>query len=532
MPNRQTWITHRFGGGWATDLGLSFNGAPTNGVLVVPWLADALNVVYELNGGIHKMPGTTKFNATVISGATTVKGLYDYWRQGTGILATQRVVVHADTRVLAAQVSDGVFSVVGTGLSSGAVPHYSTFDDFLIIGSSASADVPRSWDQTTFQNLAGSPPRFSFSVSHKNRQWAAGVYTTPSRLYYSASLDPEDWTGAGSGSIDIDPNDGDSITGLASFRNELIVFKGPYKGSIHRITGSAPTGSDSFARTTVMEGITAAYQNCVFNLPNDLGFVSPRGTVHSLVAVNQYGDYQRSALSFPINRTLRADLDNSSYKNWWAVDDYSNGYVLIAITPSGQTRNTRLLLMDYRFVTLGEPYPRWAQWTTFGADALGLVVDTNNRPRHYVGLNAGFVWKLNTEERLHDGGAIAYTATLPFLTYGADHVMKTLYTVGVELNPKSGQNLTFNWLRDGQTEQSETIGQGGSDVLGPWTSNQFTLGTSALGGTRFLTRYRELETGGEFRAVRYKITENNASSDLEVHGIVAAVEGGSVATEN
>jgi hypothetical protein len=72
-----------------------------------------------------------------------------------------------------------------------------------------------------------------------------GRATNPSRLYYSANVDPEDWVGVGSGSIDIDINDGDMITGIASYQDNLFVFKGPNKGSIHRITGSSPTGSDA-----------------------------------------------------------------------------------------------------------------------------------------------------------------------------------------------------------------------------------------------------------------------------------------------
>ena len=531
MPQQSTqWITHRFGGGWATDFGPSFYGVPQGGILTMPFLVDAQNVIYELNGGVHTMPGTTKFNSSTLGASSTVKGIYDYWRQGTVGSPIQKIVAHVDTRVVAASLSDGIFSNIGTGLVSGAVPSYATFDDLLILANDASADVPKSWDQTTFQSLAGSPPNFSFSVAHKNKQWAAGVIANPSRLYYSVTLDPEDWAGATSGSIDIDPSDGDAIVGLASFRNELWVFKGPYKGSIHRITGSS---ASDFARTTFVRGITAAYHNSIFTLPNDLGFVSPRGTVHSLVATDTFGDYEQSTLSFPINRTLRSDVSQTYYKNWWTVEDPLNGMVLIGFTPSGQTRNTRLLMMDYRFKALGEPFPRWAQWTKFGADALAYVVDIGNRPRPFVGLNDGFIYKTEQEDRTHNASAITPLVTTPSLTYGTDHITKTLYVVGIELAPKNANTFTLNWLRDGQSQQSDTgFTQGGSHVLGPWTTDPFTLDSSTLGGTRFLTRYRELETGGDFRSIRYQITDTNDNSDLELHGILAALSSGGVSTEN
>lgn len=529
QPSMQ-WILHKFAGGWATDFGPNLSAAPQNSMLSLPFLTDAENIIYELNGGCHTMPGTVKMNSSTLGASSTVKGIYDYWRQGTTGTAIQKIVAHVDTRIVAAALSDGIFSNIGTGFSSGAVPSYATFDDLLILANDASADVPKSWDQSTFQSLAGSPPNFSFSAAHKNRQWAAGVIAAPSRLYYSVNLDPEDWVGATSGSIDIDPSDGDAIVGLASFRNDLWVFKGPYKCSIHRITGSAPA---DFARTTFIRGIAAAYQNSIFTLPNDLGFISPRGTVHSLVATQNFGDYEQSTLSFPINRTLRSDIKQSAYKDWWAVEDNLNGMVYLAYTPSGAVRNTQLLMMDYRFLGLGEPFPRWAQWKTFGADAMAYVVDTGNRPRPFFGLNDGFIYKGDQADRTHKGSSITPLVSTPFLTYGADHVTKTLYVVGIELAPKNANTFTVNWLRDGQTQQSDTgFSQGGSDVLGPWTSNQFTLDSSVLGGTRFMTRYRELETGGDFRTIRYQFTDSQNNSDLEVHGIIAAIMPGGISTEN
>lgn len=524
------WITHRFGGGWATDFGPSFYGVPQNGTLTLPFFADAENIIYELNGGIHTMHGTTPFNASTLGASSTVKGITDYWRQGTVGSPIQRVVAHVDTRVVAAATSDGIFSDIGTGFTSGAVPSYATFDDLLIIANDASADVPKSWDQTTFQSLAGTPPNFSFSVAHQNYHWAAGVASAPSRLYYSVNLNPEDWVGAGSGSIDIDPSDGDAIVGLASFKDELWVFKGPYKKSIHRISGTSPS---TFARSLFVRGISAAYHNSIFTLPNDLGFMSPHGTVHSLVATQNYGDYEQSTLSFPLNRALRTDVAQNTFKNWWAIEDNLNGMVYLAFTPAGETRNTRLLMMDYRFTAVGEPFPRWAKWTTFGADAMAYVIDTNNRPRPFFGMNDGVIYKGGQADRTHNGSPIVPLVRTPSMNYGEDFRMKTLYVVGVELNAKNDNTFTIQWQRDGATQQSDsTLTQGGSDVLGVWSANQFTLDTSTLGSTSFITRYLETEEGGEFRTIRYSLTDPHDNSDFEAHSLVAAIAGGGISTEN
>ena len=75
--------------------------------------------------------------------------------------------------------------------------------------------------------------------------------------------------------LDIDPGDGDRITGLVSHKNELWVFKGPHKGSIHRITG---TSNSDWARTTFIEGVGAVWQNSIFRFGDDIGFLWSDGS--------------------------------------------------------------------------------------------------------------------------------------------------------------------------------------------------------------------------------------------------------------
>ena len=526
---KPTWVTHTFAGGWATDFGTTvYHGPDNSGGFRLPFLIDAQNVVYEFDGGPRKKPGTNTLNSTAMESGASVFGVFDYWRQGTSGTASQKRVIHVSTKIKKDD-ADGTFTDIFSNVEPNVIPQYSTFDDLLIIGSSSTVDAPRSWDQSTAQLLAGSPPRFSFSVNHKNRQWAAGVYTTPSRLYYSENLDPEDWTGAGSGAIDLDPNDGDMIVGIISHKNELLVFKGPYKGSIHRITGSAPA---DFARTTLFRGISAAWINNIFTYGDDIGFISPRGTVHSLNATAAYGDYNQSYLSYPINSYLRSELNHSRHRFWHAVNDPANGYVLLSVSRAGVARNDVILMMDYRFLAQGDRDPRWALWTDFGAQSLALAFDTSNRQRVFAGGNDGFVYRLDQANRTHDDTAITYKVTTPSLTYGSDLHTKTLYVLGAGIAPRNANSFTLGWQRDNVAYQFETLIQGGADVLGPWPVNQFTLNTSTLGGAAFSTRFVEAETGGEFKAIRYQVTDTANNSDLELHSIGAGIAGGSASTEN
>ena len=531
MPSKSRTIRHFFLGGWATDYGPTVDVLPDQtGKVGIPFLVDAENVLFELDGGPHKIGGTTKLNSSAVASSAAVMGLYDYWKSGTAGAPARRRVLHAGTLCMN-DADDGTFVNLFTGLESGSVPCYSTFDDLLIISSNSTTDVPRSWDQTTAQNLAGSPPRFSISCTHKNRSWAAGVHTVPSRLYYSANVDPEDWTGVGSGSIDIDPNDGDTITGIVSHQNKLFIFKGPNKGSIHMITGSSPTGSDAFARTTFVQGIGAAAHNSIFRFSDDIGFVSQFGTISSLSATQAYGDFASASLSRPINiGWIRSHLNYNRLKNISAATDSTNGLVYITASWDANSVNNTVLVMDYRNAP---DIIRWSKIPSYSCASLAAFVDTNGVRRVLAGGNDGFVRRLNIADRSIDAAtSIAYKITTPFLNYGDPFQMKTLEQASVGIAPKGDYDFTYGWTRDNNAQQTFTQNQGGEDVLGPANANEFTLDTSALGGSKYVDRYMELAEGGEFRSIQYQVTNSGTNEDMEVHSISAVISGGSQSTEN
>ena len=524
MATKQQFVTHLFGGGWATDFGVT---APVElrDVVEIPYLIDAENVLYELDGGPHKMPGTAKLNSSALESGAAIKGIFDYWDTGTGATSTQHRVIHIGTKIKKDD-ADGTFTDLFTGMESGKVPHYSVLEDVLIMASDSTTDVPKSWDGTTAQNLAGSPPNFAFSTTHQNRSWAAGVVTNSSRLYYSALLDPEDWTGAGSGSIDIDPRDGDRITAIASFRNELFVFKGPYKGSIHRITGSAPTGDDAFARKVFAKGVGAVGQNTVFPFANDLGFMWSDGTVRSLIATDTFGDLAEASLSRPINREyLDARVNLGRLKDAWAAVDDVMGIAVFALPIDASSDPNTVLAMDFRFSP-----PRWSWLPDLTPVSIASVVDAANNNRRIIMLGGsdGFVRKWNEKTRTNDGSGIAFKVTTPHFNYGRPANMKTIGAASIGLSPKGSGSVTFGWQRDNFSQQTETVTQGG----GTGVLDSFVLGTDTLGGARFVDRFMELHEGGEFRSVRYQVSHATDSEDLEIHNIGAMLDIHDISWEN
>jgi hypothetical protein len=531
MASRKTTaLRHVFGGGWATDFGPSVDGTPDGNRVVIPFLVDAQDCMFELDGGPRKMGGASKVNASAVESGAVVTGLHDYWRQGAAGAPSRRRVIHAGTKVLA-DADDAVFSnELFTGLEADKVPSYFTFDDLLIISSDSTVDVPRSWDQTTAQNLAGTPPRFSFGCAHKNRAWAAGVYANPSRLYYSVNVDPEDWAGSGSGSIDIDPNDGDIITGIASHKKELWVFKGPNKGSIHRITGSSPTGDDAFAREPFLsKGPSACWHNAIFTFGDDLGYVSQFGSVHSLSATAAYGDFLDAALSRPINNWLRDHLNFNRLRNIWAATDPLRGVVFITMSIDSSTTNNFMLIIDYRNAP---NVIRLSNSISHKHASLSLFVDTNGVRRVLGGGNDGFVRRVNVADRSIDGAtALSFRVRTPTMNYGEPFMMKQLEGAAFGIAPKGDATFTFGWTRDNNAQQTVSIDQGGGNELDSFVLDDSVLGV--LGGASFVDKFDPLgEAGGEFRSIQYDFTQAGVNEEVELHGFAMKITPAGESMEN
>ena len=455
-------------GGWATDYGPSYTGSPNGNALSLPFLLNADNVTYELDGGPHKVGGATRMNTTQVTeaaAAQTVWGMYDFWKQGTAGAESQKIVANIGTKLLSSSLGD--FTSIKTGLESGKEPAFEVFTDLLIWTSTSLVDVPQKWNQVTAttSDLGGTPPKFSFHVKHRNRLWASGNAAVPSRLYYSENLDPETWSGGASGSIDIDPSDGDRIVGLASHKNELFIFKGPNKLSIHRITGSSPTGSDAFARTTFVNGVGGVNHNSIFRINDDLVFADTRG-LHSLAATAAYGNYVEAFLSRPILSYYQDSLNHSVLNTSWGVNYQAKGLAVWLFAKSGGTAKNVYLVYDYRF----QP-GRWMSWskdsTYYAGNCLSIMSDATRRHRMYAGGTDGYVNQLDVAARaVNTTGAYTADVLFPFLNFGSSAHLKTVGDIWASFLPKGASTFTLGFTRDTATEQSVSISQSGGDTLG------------------------------------------------------------------
>lgn len=527
-PSSMNTIFHIFGGGYAPDRGKSASILPGDGgTVIVPYLLNAENCIFEESGAPRKIGGLDKVNSAELESGALVMGIADYWRQGTSFTPTQRRVIHVGTTIKQDD-ADGNFNDIFTGLEAGVVPDYTQFNDDLIIASDSTMDVPRVTDGSTHANLAGTPPNFSFSVVHRNRVWASGVATDPSGLYYSAAEDHEDWVGVGSGLLQIDPNDGDRITGLAVYRKALIIFKGPNKGSIHRLTGTDP---NTFSlEPFVSRGLGSVNHRTIFYFRDDVGFMWSDGTIHSLNATERFGDFEQASLSRDFATTLRARLSTGSLR-FAVAETFDNlGHVRIAVPQDASSENNYMLNMDYRF----DP-PRWSHSETLGPFIQSIVdaVDPSDANKRVLlcGGNDGFVRRMDRRDLSIDGtAAIPMAVDTPALDYQLQMKKKVIYFLSVGVAPKGADSGSARWRRDDKTEQSKTfVQQSGGAVLAPAPTGftAFTLGDSTdgvLGSSSFRDIHLTLHEGGEFEHIAYGWSSIEQGQDLQIEHFSATLK--------
>jgi len=497
MTTRNLQARILFEGGWATDFGPTSHVAiGRDGSLRVPFLVNAEDAMYDLDGGPRKIGGTERVNSSALNSGATIRGLTDFWVLGTGSSFTQHIVVHVGDELMKDDADGSFTSIRPSARDTSAVPNYATYDDDLIIMSDANGEVPLRWTGSGNASVLGTnTPDCAFGVTHKNRFWMAGNQAVKSRLYFSEPLPNGangDWNAVEAGFIDIDPNDGDEIRGIISHKNILWVFKGPNIGSIHMIRGDTPldgvtvstaaTRPVPFTKDVFVRGLGAAGQNSIFRFGDDIGFIDAKtGSIRSLNATERFGDFREAALSFPINSFLLERLNKTRLKGSWAAHDVARSGVGFTVAVDTSTTNNAVLWMDYRF----DP-PRWAYWPAIVAESMATVVDAsnNNRQSVYIGDTSGFVRRTQIANKSIDATtAINYKVTLPHLDFGNPVTKKTLARAGVGIEPKGDYNATFGWARDNLAQQTTTFDQGGGDVLAGAGSFSAPIVTSVQNGT-------------------------------------------------
>ncbi len=532
---------------------------PSKGLntLVAPTLVDdkefvaSLNMQYDGSGVARQRDGITRVGGG--TGGTTAFGL--------GILKTETL-----NRIVTTSVSSGVpkfwtwnqgdgftyasgtgavFTTVGQG-----IVNFTQAQNKLFAWNGADGGIY--YDGTTFTQ-PGTMPSAGFSIYFQNKHIAAGTPTQRNRLYIANINDASDFTVATGGTppqpdnstdvpgatvfagtpglteaniIDIRKNDGDKITGLGTFQNQIIVFK---ERSIYSLTFDA-SGAPVITPITYATGCVS--HRSIVPVENDLYFLSRQG-LRSLGNQAQFFDAIRTTvLSTPIQPILDK-IDASKYYTCTAIY-YKDKYILsvpVASTDPTYSATNSTIVYDRRFSA-------FAQWATVIPESMLVFTDTSNKDHLYmimIGNPSGQLHEL-TQGAVADGldfqnrtySIDSYFET-KVQTFGNPDITKFYVDVGLILQSVNGY-VTITCYDDDNNFIGQTIvyaakppGYGGFGIdpigLAPFGQNQAASTSQVL----FSGAPIRISLNRQLRGLKVRIECADKSSSFTFSGIIYAV---------
>jgi hypothetical protein len=437
-----------------------------------------LDNVLVADNKIVKRPGNT--GSTAIAGSQNMLGSIAFERSnGT---KSQIVCLNGASNAQLYESTNGTtFSAIGSAnLTKDASMNFVIASD-KVFGFNGTDVVD--YDGTTVTKNRATVPLGKFGFWFHNYLFVAGVSGNPSRLYWSDLGTPTVFTGTNL--IDINANDGDSITGLNTLNDELVIFKNNSRWSITGFSGS------TFSATTIAGQNTSA-GNFGFGTPSHRSIVSVGKNLYYLSFVGgiphirmlertSFGNIQDAGVvSYEVETTLNG-INKSQLPKVAGI--YDGKYCYWALPNGASTTNNLIIQLwhDKLYQTSQGPMRSWVKSTTgFTVDNWFLSTISGRTKLYWSDASTtGKVFVQDTSVYTDNGTAVVAEARSR--DYMGDPTRKTKWKyVPVKYDTGSAGSLVVN----ARIEQADAFALqdtislvGSSPGLG-----SFILGTSLLGG--------------------------------------------------
>ncbi|MBY0451221.1 MAG: hypothetical protein K2X01_11415 [Cyanobacteria bacterium] len=399
---------------------------------------DLMNVELTKNGGVLKSNGYIRINTAPISGSPKITGMF-YYVKANGAKYT---LVTAGTGLYLLG-NDGSLTQVYSSLANGIPCFFATFNDVCIIVNGV--NHPLVYDGTTVTNLpnwttietTGYP---SLVEVWKNRLWLSGNPEKPYRLYWSEPGNHGGWTTAGgAGSVDVNRNDGQKITGIKTYFDSLAIYK---ERSIHQLIGDAPPGTggpNEFRLRPISTDIGCVAPKTIINVGNDQYFLA-EDQVASLKTTNAFGDVNTQNISYKIQPILTR-INRSFVKDAFILHQRSKDQIWLFYPDGVSDRNNKVVIYDYG---LGA----WTQRNGLTASD-GVVIDS----KPYTGTYDGNIHQQDFGGNYNGSPIVAFYKT-PWYGFGDYARTKRIRSVDMTVLQYGNWNLQVQTAFDYQSYSS------------------------------------------------------------------------------
>jgi len=198
----------------------------------------------------------------------------------------------------------------------------------------------------------------SQAVIHDRHLVVAGASTSRNTLYYSSTNDIDSFSGSGAGAIVIP----DAIVGLASFRDDLIIFG---RNTIHKLSNI--NDSNAVNVTPITTNVGCLHGGSIQEVGGDILFLAPDG-VRTIAGTSRIGDVELSSVSRQIQSIIKDIAANPNFIITSAVLRSKSQYRLFYSTNTESPSVARGIIG-----TLTTNGFAWSE--TLGIQALGMVSD-------------------------------------------------------------------------------------------------------------------------------------------------------------
>jgi len=256
-------------------------------------------------------------------------------------------------------------------------------------------DTPASWDGTTLSAVSAFPVTKYIKWFH-NYMFAIGNPTNPARLYFSNVGAPETW--GATDYIDINPNDGDTVTGLAVLKDELIISKQKRLWAFTGWTSNSFTVKDINER---LAGYGSVSHRSFVNVGNDLLFLSYAGDIPHFRSL-MVTQYAVSIYGGIISDDIEGTMSGLSMGQLAKTVGFYDGRRVWFFVPNGSSTYNDLVLV-YDVITKG-----WTQQTGKYASCV-VSSAVSGSPVTYFGdsRSKSRVYKLDSSNS-NDGDSIPF----------------------------------------------------------------------------------------------------------------------------
>lgn len=498
-------------------------------ILEPPQMSVADNVFIGQTLGRKKRPGMENYHSSTYAttaswpaSGTTIRGITQYWRYATATSeVVEDLVLHSDTGVWSVgNRTDAASDITGAlSLNAAGQPDYQVFEGVLYFTSSVTGDGYNKWDGrlTTPGNCeAANGPADGdgkFLSTYKGTMMMAGVGDYPFRLYRSAPLDAETWSGGGATSFDVD-YDGDPI-GINGLMGE---FQGNFyfgtRTAIYELSGNT---ADTYSIKKITNGIGIASNASIVQTPNDILWASDRG-VHSLRKTVTSDQTEINFLSADIQTFFTEEIDGALISRAQAVFDDPNNLYILTFTREGQTTHEWLLIFNVN-------YSLWTIWKDVDARCLSKVL-ISNQPKVLMGGENGQIRFFNKSKLVDDNidgstsGFSTRIKTARLYPGGDVSTQKRFHSVTFLISSKTTGTISVGWDVDGlesQYSNSNSINLSFGQPL--WDVVEW--GTGQWGGQRAIPVTVSIDEIGYSISLEAIVTGN---MDFEFLGYILEVE--------